>query len=120
MTGEFMDTQRLVTLVIDILPFVIYTALLVKILTSWFALKHIEQKARSGLAAILLLASVVIVLFIASNVYALAMYGKTFLSIRVFQMFVVGNCVVYWLLIEYVIRSIRGQVAKEATREPAN
>lgn len=111
--GTTMTTAHYINLFIDFLPFVLYTGLLGKMLYSWISLRGVDQKSRSPLAAILLLACVVIVLFIASNVYALAVYGKTFLSIRVFQMFVIGNCVLYWALIDLLVRNVRRQVKED-------
>lgn len=104
-----MTTANYVDLFVDFLPFILYTGLLGKLFVSWMSLRGLQEKNRSPLAAMWLLASVVIILFIASNIYALAVYGRTFLSIRVFQMFVIGNCLVYWVLIDLLVRGARKQ-----------
>lgn len=104
-----MNMAHYINMIVDFLPFVIYTGLLGKMLMCWRSLKVLDEKSRSPLAAIMLLACIVIVLFLVSNVYALSVYGKTFLSIRVFQMFVLGNCIVYWLLIDLLVRNARKQ-----------
>lgn len=114
-----MNTTQYLNLFIDLLPFVLYTGLLGKLFVSWLSLKGIKEGSRHPLAAVMLLASVTIVLFIASNVYALAVYGKTFLSIRVFQMFVIANCIVYWVLIDLLVRGARKQDSQEKTSELA-
>jgi hypothetical protein len=54
--------------------------------------------------ALLLLVSVCTIVFMISNVYTLQVMGKTLLSLRVFQMFVVGNCAVYWLVLDLITR----------------
>lgn len=117
--GANMNTAYYIDLGIDLVPFALYVGLLIKLLLSWLTLKEVSQEHRSPAAAVLLLTCLVIVLFIASNIYTLGVYGKTFLSIRVFQMFVVGNCVVYWVLIEMLVRSIRRQAAMAAVHAKA-
>lgn len=117
--GADMNTAYYIDVGIDLLPFVLYVGLLIKLLLSWMTLKGVSQEHRSPAAAVLLLTCLVIVLFIASNIYTLGVYGKTFLSIRVFQMFVVGNCVVYWVLIEMLVKSIRKQAALAAAHAKA-
>lgn len=112
-----MHASQYIDLFIDFLPFILYTGLLGKLFVSWLSLRCIREGGKTALAAILLLASVTIVLFLASNVYTLAVYGKTFLSIRVFQMFVIANCVVYWVLIDLVVRGARKQHAEEKPSE---
>lgn len=112
-----MNATQYIDLFINFLPFILYTGLLGKLFVSWLSLRCIREGGKTALAAILLLASVTIVLFLASNVYTLAVYGKTFLSIRVFQMFVIANCLVYWVLIDLVVRDARKKYGQEKPSE---
>lgn len=100
-----MITQTVIDFIVDLAPFVIYLAVLWKLYSSWKLIKlQADEDRKDKLAAVLLIVAIVIGLFLASNVYALAVYGKTYLSLRVFQLFLVGNCIVYWLLIEIVTK----------------
>lgn len=86
-------------------PFLLYSTLLCKLFVVWrrvFSLKDRKQEAR--LAAILLLMTVCILTFLAANAYMLEAYGKTLLSVKVFQMFVLGNCMAYWLILDLITK----------------
>ena len=93
---------------INAIPFVIYTVLLVRLERSWAYLKHCEasEKVRRLMAIIAILA-ICTVLFMAANAYALFALGKTLLSMRVFQMFVLGNCVAYWMVLDLVTWEVK-------------
>lgn len=108
-----MNIPQVINHAIDYIPFIIYALLIGKIMLSWHGLKGIDERSRSKLAAPLLLVVVVVIVFMIANVYALAVYGKTFLSIRVYQMFVIGNCVAFWVLINIVVNMAK----KEGTAE---
>lgn len=108
-----------INLLVDIAPFVLYTALLGKLALVWrrisSRLHHAERRvcdckvggerrATNLLLAILILLTVCTLTFMASNAYALMVFETTLLSMRVFQMFVVGNCAAYWLVLDLVSR----------------
>lgn len=100
-----MNSTKVIDFLIDTAPFIMYLALLVKIHFSWREGKErFDEVRRHRIAAVLVMAAVVIAIFLASNAYALLIYGKTFLSLRFFQMFIVGNCVVYWMLIDFILK----------------
>lgn len=102
-----MNIAQVINHSIDYIPFVIYALLIGKIVMSWRGLKGIDDQSRSKLAAPLLLVVLVSLIFMIANVYALAVFGKTFLSIRVYQMFVIGNCVAFWALINIVVSMVK-------------
>ena len=107
---------------IDFIPFALYTILLFKSVRVWRSLRtamahceerrncptpkrfEAERRKTNLLMALLLLVSVCTIVFMISNVYTLQVMGKTLLSLRVFQMFVVGNCAVYWLVLDLIMR----------------
>lgn len=110
------------TLLVDATPFLLYSLLLVKSLTTWrrlslridiqesdpFCGEYSRARNRSKtnmLSAILFLLTLGTLTFMASNAYALAVLDKTFLSMRVFQMFVVSNCAAYWLVLDLISRN---------------
>lgn len=93
-------------LAVDIAPFVIYGALMVKLYRSWRRIDQLADVVRKHtLVPVVMIMALVIGCALASNVYALVAYGKTFMSIRVFQLFLVANCVVYWLLIDILTKN---------------
>lgn len=100
-----MDMLLVVDFCIAAAPFLLYTALLIKLFLVWkrvFRVKDRKQEAR--LAAILLLMTVCTLTFMAANAYVLEVYGKTLLSMRVFQMFVLSNCMAYWLILDLITK----------------
>jgi len=100
-----MLSAKIADTLVDLAPFVLYSAVLIKIFRSWRLIKSdAEAHRRHRLAAVLMLLTLVIACFLASNVYALAVYGKTYLSLFVFQMFIIGNCLVYWLVIDILTK----------------
>lgn len=103
--------------VINAIPFVLYTVLLFKSFRIWRRLRKKADGTRplyypalqweirkkvNLLMAVLALVSLCSVTFMASNIYALLMLDKTFLSLKVFQMFVVSNCAAYWLVLDLI------------------
>lgn len=109
-------------ILIDAIPFVIYSMLLVKAGKVWKRLIatlpktelrgrrgcqiHVERRKTNLLMAILMLLTLCTLVFMASNIYTLIALEKTLLSIKVFQMFVVGNCVFYWLVLDLVVKDV--------------
>lgn len=98
-----MTPEHLIDSAINGLPFILYTALLGKLVWSWRRVRSVEnRKKESRLTAILLVLTLCTLTFIAANAYAMGVLGKTLLSIRVFQMFVLSNCIFYWLVLDLV------------------
>ena len=104
-------------IMVNAVPFVLYTVLLFKSLLIWRRLRKKADGAKplyypamqwevrrkvNLLIAVLALVSLCSVTFMASNIYALLMLDSTFLSLKVFQMFVVSNCAAYWLVLDLV------------------
>ncbi len=100
-----MTTEALFNLLIDISPFTLYGAVLWKVFKSWNLVKvAADPTRRQRMAPILILFSVVVICLLGANGYALLVYGKTYLSIRGFQLFLVVNCVVYWLVLDILTK----------------
>lgn len=100
-----MTTETLINMTIDSVPFLIYGAVLLKVLQSWKKVKvAADPTRRHRMASVLLLLSVVVICLLGANGYALLVYGKTYLSIRGFQIFLVVNCVVYWLVLDILTK----------------
>lgn len=93
-------------LLIDGILFMMYLALLVKQGFIWRRMStrcRMSGTCRSNLLfAILALLTLCTLTFMAANAYVLAAFEKTLLSIRVFQMFVVSNCLAYWLVLDLI------------------
>ncbi len=98
-------------LVIDIVPFALYSALLIKVLFTWLKLKaraksefipEATPRNPNLMMAIVLLLAICTMTFMAANAYALVAMDKALLSLRVFQMFVIGNCAAYWLVLDLI------------------
>lgn len=105
--------MHLLDFLITAVPFVIYSATLVKLHVVWCGVRQCKECARcKRLASVVGILAVCTLLFIIANAYALLDLGKTLFSMRVFQMFVVGNCVAYWLVLDLV--------AKDADHEGDN
>jgi len=98
-----MNYEALVDQLINLVPFLLYTALLVKLVVSWRRIRKMKDRCREArLTAVLLLITLCTLTFMAANAHALLFYGKTLLSFRVFQMFVLGNCAAYWLVLDLI------------------
>lgn len=98
-----MNSSQIVDTLVDVAPFIMYAAVMIKIYKGWKSVKgRVDAQHRGQLAALLSMLAVVVAIFLAANAYALIFYGKTYLSLHVFQMFIIGNCAVYWLVIEYL------------------
>lgn len=99
------NINEYLNLLIDLVPFLIYGAVLLKVWGSWRQVKTSpDEVRRNRMVAVLILLSVVVVCFLAGSAYTYIAYGKSYLSIRVFQLFVVGNCAVYWLLLDILTK----------------
>jgi hypothetical protein len=102
-----MTAQAVTDLFVNTVPFILYTALLGKLLFSWRRVRAMTDGIREArLTAVLLLITVCTLTFMAANGYALAVYGVTFLSLKVFQMFVLANCLAYWLILDLITRDV--------------
>lgn len=96
-------TDRLV----DFGIFLGYGFLLFQTVRSWFRLRHINRKRHVNLLSVLVvLMTVCVMLFISANYYMLEVMGQTLLSIRVFQVFVLCNGIVYWLVLSLIKREV--------------
>lgn len=111
-----IELNKLFNVLVDVLPFLLYGAVLAKVWGSWRIVKQsADEVRRCRMGAVLILLIVVVACFLAGSAYTLVAYGKSYLAIRVFQLFVVGNVVVYWLLLDILTKdSVPG---KEQTRE---
>lgn len=98
-----MITSQTVDTLVDLAPFAMYLAVLVKLLFGWRKVRR--SGLNSGHTAIFALLGLVVTCLLAANVYAFAVEGKTYLSLKVFQMFLVGNWLVYWIVIDFLTRS---------------
>ena len=88
---------------VTIVPFLLYGALLAKTTVSWLKVRKMaDRKKERRLAALLGILALCTLSFIAANAYAIHLWGNTFLTFRVFQMFVVGNYIAYWLVLDLV------------------
>ncbi|MDH1556844.1 hypothetical protein N5E86_20555 [Stutzerimonas stutzeri] len=100
-----MNAEQWSNLFVNAAPFLLYGALLFKLYSAWRRVRSMEDRCReTRLAAVLLLLTVCTLTFMAANAYALEVYGKTFLSLRVFQMFVLSNCAAYWLVLDLITK----------------
>ena len=100
-----MNTETLINMTIDSVPFLLYGAVLLKVLQCWKKVKvAADPTRRHRMASILILFSVVVICLLGANGYALLVYGKTYLSIRGFQLFLVVNCAVYWLVLDILTK----------------
>lgn len=100
-----MSGDRVMDLFVITVPFVLYTALLVKLFFAWRKVTVMEDRVKEArLAAILLLLTICTLTFMAANIYVLQVYGKTLLSMKFFQMFVLSNCAVYWLVLDLITK----------------
>lgn len=100
-----MNAEQWSNLLVNAVPFLLYGALLFKLYSAWRRVRSMEDRCReTRLAAVLLLLTVCTLTFMAANAYALEVYGKTFLSLRVFQMFVLSNCAAYWLVLDLITK----------------
>lgn len=100
-----MSTDTLINTIVDVVPFVLYSAVLFKVWQSWKKVRvAADDTRRHRMASILILFSVVVICLLGVNAYALIVTGKTYLSIRGFQLFLVVNCVVYWLVLDIMTK----------------
>ena len=107
-----MPYSEMLDMLVAAAPFLLYTALLMKLFFVWKQVFRVKDKQREArLAAILLLLTVCTLTFMAANAYVLDSYGKTLLSIKVFQMFVLSNCMAYWLVLDLITKDAREDAA---------
>lgn len=98
---------ELLTHFVDYGIFLAYSVLLWQTLASWRHLKRVTNKRKESiLNAILVVMVISILAFVGANAYMLQYRGETLLSIRLFQIFVVANFFVYWLMITLLRREV--------------
>lgn len=99
--------EHFVDFCINAAPFVMYSAILVKLHAVWWEVRHCKSCPRCRrLSCVVGILAVCTLLFIFANAYALLDMGRTLFSMRVFQMFVFGNCVAYWLVLDLVSKEL--------------
>jgi hypothetical protein len=92
---------------IDYGIFLGYSVLLWHTLLSWGYLRQLTDKRKESLLTVLLLVMIISILaFVGANAYMLQNQGKTLLSIRMFQVFVIANFFVYWLVITLLRKEV--------------
>lgn len=102
-----MPAITVLTYFVDYAIFLGYSILLWQTLTSWLQLRRSNgRKRESILTALLLVMMISILAFVAANLYLLQYRGETLLSMRLFQIFVVANFFVYWLIITLLRREV--------------
>jgi len=98
---------QLATHFVDYLIFLGYSVLLWQTLTSWWHLRKISDKRKESLlTAILLVMMISILAFVGANAYMLQYRGETLLSMRLFQIFVMANFFVYWLILTLLRKEV--------------
>lgn len=98
-----MISEHTLDVLITTVPFLLYSVLLGKLAWSWNKVRKIHDKRKEGrLAALLLILTLCTLTFMAANAYAIHIWDKTLLSLKVWQMFVIGNCLAYWLVLDLV------------------
>lgn len=98
---------ELLTNVVDYAIFLGYSVLLWQTLSSWWHLKKVTDKRKESiLTALLLVMMISILAFVGANAYLLQYRGETLLSMRLFQIFVVANFFVYWLMITLLRKEV--------------
>lgn len=98
---------ELLTNFVDYAIFLGYAGLLWHSVSAWLHLKKLADKRKESLlTAILLVMMISILAFVGANLYLLQYRGETLLSMRVFQIFVVANFFVYWLIITLLRKEV--------------
>ena len=131
MNSQYAQTQKIMLWILPFIFLISGTTFAIGIMFYWLAsnvwtmgqqyivirnmptpgsLAYKQREAR--LAAILLLLTVCTLTFMAANAYVLGAYGKTLLSIKVFQMFVLSNCMAYWLVLDLITKDAREDDAR--------
>ena len=101
---EFLLTQHSLDVLITVLPFLLYSGLLIKLIWSWSKVRRMPHGKRgSALTALLGMMTICTLTFMVANAYAIHIWGSTFLTFRVFQMFVLANLVAYWLVLDLIV-----------------
>lgn len=85
---------------VDYSIFLGYSVLLWQTLSSWWDLRRVKDKRRESILTALLIVMVIsIMAFVGANAYMLQYQGETLLTMRLFQIFVLANFFVYWLIL---------------------
>ncbi len=105
---------------VDAAPFVLYAAVLHKLYKSWVKIKQMSDVVRKHtLVPVIMIMALVSGIALASNIYALVAYGQTYMSLRVFQLFLAGNCAAYWLMLDIIVKDAAPH-EEGSLSEPAN
>lgn len=92
---------------VDYLIFLGYSLLLWQTLSSWWKLRRIADKRKESLLTALLLVMMISILaFVGANAYMLQYRGETLLTMRLFQIFVMANFFVYWLILTLLNKEV--------------
>lgn len=102
-----METARIATHIVDYGVFLAYSTLLWQAINSWWSMRSkANRRSETLLTAILLIMMISILTFVAANAYMLQYRGETLLSMRLFQVFVMANFFVYWLILTLLRKEI--------------
>lgn len=92
---------------VDYLTFLGYSVLLWQALSSWNDLRKISDKRKeSTLTALLMVMVISILAFVGANAYMLQYRGETLLTMRIFQIFVIANLLVYWITLAHLRKEV--------------
>lgn len=85
---------------LDYSIFLVYSILLWQAISCWIHMKRLKDKRKESLLNSLIIVLIISILaFVGSNAYMLTYRGETLLTIRMFQVFVMANFFVYWLIL---------------------
>jgi len=85
---------------VDYSIFLVYSVLLWQALSCWFHMNRLKDKRKESLLNALVIVLIISILaFVGANAYMLTYRGETLLTIRMFQVFVMANFFVYWLIL---------------------
>lgn len=100
-----IEPQTALSTLLDYGIFAVYGAISCQLVSTWWRFRHCQGRRQETLLSLLLLFMIFSVLvFVAANAYLLSYTGQTLLSMRIFQMFVIANGFVYWLILTLIRR----------------
>lgn len=92
--------ESLLPRAVDSAIFFGYSLLMWQTVQTWFCLKKTKKSKReSTLSALIVVMAFSILAFVFANAYMLYYLGETLLTMRLFQIFVMANFFVYWLIL---------------------
>lgn len=93
--------------VLDYSIFLVYSALLWQAISCWWQMKSLKDKRKESLLNALVIVMIVSILtFVGANAYMLTYRGETLLTMRMFQVFVMANFFVYWLILALLKKEV--------------